>query len=124
MLNTRKTIKFLIFLPAILVLLYFLITFLNHLNHRFSKRKWDQYENKRYELCEDLINKKLLINKSEQDVIDLLGEPSLKVDSMQYWRYETGTKQVWINDERYSLSLLWKNGKVILAKADTITVKF
>lgn len=120
----NKTLKYLVISIIGITALSLLIIFLNEQNHKFSKRKWEHNPQKRYQYSEDLVKKRLLINKSEREVIDLLGEPTNKYDSLNYWRYQTGIESVWINEALYFLYINWHNEKVISAKVDTIIIKF
>lgn len=119
----NKTLKYLIISVIGISALYFLILFLNENNHKFSKRKWDQNPGIHYQIAEDLVKKKILINKSETEVIQLLGEPTNRYDSLNFWRYNVGVESVMMMDVLYHLNIFWGKQRVDSARVDTILVK-
>lgn len=119
----NKTLRYSILIVIGIPALYFLILFLNEQNHKFSKRKWEHNPDDHYQIAEDLVKKKLLINKSETEVIDLLGEPTNRYDSLNFWRYNLGVESVMMTDVLYHLNIFWGKEKVDSARVDTILVK-
>ena len=55
----------------------------------FNKIKWDTDKDKRYEMSDDLIKSKILIGKTKQDVIKILGNGDNNLES-NTWYYGLG----------------------------------
>jgi len=57
----------------------------------FNKEKWFADKSKRYEMRDDLVESELLKNKTREEVLDILGPPDLRVDTVNFWDYDLGT---------------------------------
>lgn len=51
----------------------------------FTKSDWMEDREKRFELYDDLVHKRLLQNKTKEEMINLLGSPFLSKDSVFYY---------------------------------------
>ncbi len=57
--------------------------------YKFDKEKWFSERNKRFEMRNDIINSEILIEKSKNQVLNLIGEPT-KGDTSDVWSYRLG----------------------------------
>ncbi|MDR0518107.1 MAG: hypothetical protein LBH25_13800 [Fibromonadaceae bacterium] len=78
----------------------------------FNKHKWDENEEKRYEMSKDIINSEILIGKTKDEVIELLGNGFYET-SMNCIRYELGFVPSLFNIDPDMLSICFENGRVI-----------
>ncbi|MCD4793048.1 MAG: hypothetical protein K8R54_07450 [Bacteroidales bacterium] len=93
--------------------LYILFSVISYYpSHDFNKEKWKNDKEKRYELSEDLIAGKILIGKTKQEVIELLGKElnNTKNDS---WIYDLGYSPGLIVFDPDILIIEFKDNKVI-----------
>ena len=81
-------------------------------SHDFNKEKWMNDKEKRYELSEDLIAGKILIDKTKQEVIELLGKEFSTKES-DYWIYDLGYSPGLIVIDPDILIIEFKDNKVI-----------
>jgi len=59
----------------------------NYHDRIFTKKEWINNEEKRYEICLDLINnnKEILLGHNKDDIINELGYPHISNDSLYYY---------------------------------------
>jgi len=94
----------------------------------FDKNEWQGQVEKRYELADDLINKKTLIGRTKAEVKELLGdETSYSQTQMQQeideksnnWIYYIGYKPRPMRIDADFLQIKFNNGHVITAEQTT-----
>lgn len=75
----------------------------------YSRKKWDRYENFRIYMIDDLQKEHQLIGKSEEEIIELLGEPARKPDSgPRRFEYYVGDSMI----DPYVYEIIFNNGIV------------
>ncbi len=102
--------------PAIYFLLVFawIFTVSYYPNRNFDRKAWMADSDKRYEYTQDLIDSKLLIGKTHEEVEQILGRNS--DTSRRKLKYYIGSKPSIIVDDPSSLTIHFKNGKVDTVK--------
>lgn len=83
----------------------------------FNKIEWQRNEEKRYEYSEDIIESKILIGKTKEEVKDLLGDGVTEDDN--FLRYYLGTRPELFNIDPDFLEVIFENGKVVEVKQKT-----
>jgi hypothetical protein len=78
----------------------------------FNKHKWDENEEKRYEMSKDIINSEILIGKTEDEVIELLGN-GFYATSTNCIGYDLGFVPGLFNIDPDTLNICFENGRVI-----------
>ena len=80
---------------------------------RFDQTDWANEPLQRYEMVDDLIESQLLLNKPEAEVLQLLGEPYLKINNDQNgFVYKLGTPPSFFGSEEEQLLIVFENGWV------------
>lgn len=79
----------------------------------YTREKWDKYENLRYNMIDDLESKYNFIGMSEEEIIDILGEPMTVSDHIdpEYYRYE-----YYIDDgfmDPWTYDIIFRNGVAV-----------
>lgn len=81
---------------------------------RFNKEQWRGRPTLRYKIVDDLIESQILIDKSKDQVIMLLGEPNISSSTSQdIFLYKIGKQPSFFENERELLLIMFKNKKVI-----------
>jgi hypothetical protein len=83
--------------------------------HDFDREKWLSNKEKRYEMSKDIIEAKLLIGKSKNEVRQMLGEENngSNANEDDYWRYYLGYVPAVIGIDYDVLDIYFENGKVV-----------
>lgn len=98
-----------------------LLTFLAHeKTYAFDQQKWQEDKANRWRMGSDLIESKMLEHKDSNQVLLLLGQPDIRVDSQQQWIYQTGEGGGGIGFLLHYLNITYKEGKVTKANAREI----
>lgn len=97
------------------MLLIFIIEYYPKQN--FNKKEWLN-KNKRYEYSDDIIDSKMLMNKSKSEVRKILGDES-NLDTSDTWYYDLGFRPELLNIDPYSLEIDFENGKVVEVEQHT-----
>ena len=73
----------------------------------FSREKWDNNEDLRIHMIDDLEEKYQIIGKSEQEIIDLLGEPRTDTNNniKMFWYYVGDS-----GSDPYTYDIIFENG--------------
>lgn len=79
----------------------------------FSKDRWNAEKEKRYELSGDIIESKILIGKSKEEVEQLLGRDETIDEESDYWAYDLGFVPSLGGIDPDVLDIYFQNGKVI-----------
>lgn len=77
----------------------------------FDKEKWFADKEKRYELSEDLIDSRILLGKTKQQIRQLLGDEGNK-DESNYWTYYLGFKPG-LSIDPDVLDIYFEDGRVV-----------
>ena len=64
----------------------------------------------------DLINQQLLIGKDTNQVIEIIGRPTYRKDSIRLWQYDLGSSAHGFGIAIYNMSLQYEGNKVITAR--------
>jgi len=83
--------SFLIYCILINLLISSCVTF--YKNEEFDVHKWETNMEERYKMANNIINKKLLIGKTKNEVIELLGEIDLIFDENSIWYFLGGSEE-------------------------------
>jgi hypothetical protein len=92
------------------LLLFFYMTYFPESD--FNKEKWFADKEKRYELSDDLIESKILIGKTKEEVRQLLGD-ELNTDNSNHWNYYLGFRPSLLGIDPDVLDIQFKDGKVV-----------
>ena len=100
---------------------YFYNSFINTINkpeeeHVFNKERWNSNKNERWRMGNDLINQQLLIGKDTNQVIEIIGRPTYRKDSIRLWQYDLGSSAHGFGIAIYNMSLQYEGNKVITAR--------
>ena len=80
---------------------------------KFSKDRWFAEKEKRYELSGDIIESKMLIGKSKEEVKQLLGDDENIEEKSDYWEYDLGFVPSVGGIDPDMLDIYFQDGKVI-----------
>ena len=78
----------------------------------FEKERWFANERKRFEMRDDLVKSNILIGKTKNEIIQLIGR-SESADSTDFWTYNLGMSSSGLGWQFNSLQLIFENGIVI-----------
>ena len=81
-------------------------------SHAFDRQKWFADKEKRYELSKDIIETKMLIGKTKDEVRLILGDDG-GTDEQDYWSYYLGFRPQLFGIDPDVLDIEFKHGKVI-----------
>ncbi len=103
---------------AYFYMLYPMINIFTNYHHqkRFSAENWQEKPALRYELSDDLIDSKILIGKSKNNIDSQLGaaewlsfNDSLKSHDSNKWNYGLGIEPGAFNEHKECMALIFKN---------------
>ena len=77
----------------------------------FDRDRWLADEQKRFEMRDDIVESKILLGKTETELIELIGEPSHK-DSTGIWNYNLGMSGAGFGWQFNHLELTFENARV------------
>ncbi len=83
-----------------------------HPKHQFDKQVWTNDVEKRFQLSDNIIDSEMLINKTKEEVIDILGQENNELDNDR-WIYYLGFKPGLLSIDPDILELTFENGKVV-----------
>lgn len=81
-------------------------------NVTFNKQKWDSNYEERYKMSKDIIKSDILIGKTKDEIIELLGNDFYAYDK-NHISYELGFVPELFNIDPVFLDIYFENGKVI-----------
>jgi len=81
-------------------------------HYPFDKTAWHQDKQKRYQIADDLVNKKILLRKDTAYVRSLLGAPEYR-NTISEWEYDAGAGAAGLGFTFHFLNLNIQDGKVI-----------
>jgi len=81
----------------------------------FSKEHWKRYPQKRYKMAEEIIDDNLIIGKSKQEIIFLLGNNmrSSKTNGKEQLVYPLGTPPSFFEEKKETLIIIFEDNKVV-----------
>lgn len=56
----------------------------------FNRNKWLSDKSARHEMRDDLVESEILKNKTKEEVLEILGPPDVRADTLNYWDYDLG----------------------------------
>ncbi|EDP71124.1 hypothetical protein FBALC1_01532 [Flavobacteriales bacterium ALC-1] len=81
---------------------------------RFNKQQWRSQPTTRYKMVDDLIESQLLIDKTENEVIVLLGKPnSSSTIEKDVFAYGLGEQPSFFKSKQEQLIIIFVNQKVV-----------
>lgn len=87
-----------------------------HPESKFNAIEWNENKNDRHQMRKDLIESKLLIGKTKNEVIGILGKPEnyfkTEMDTLKNWNYSMGSEGHGMGWKFHSLDLYFKNEKI------------
>ena len=87
-----------------------------HPESKFNSIEWIENKNDRHHMEKDLIESKLLIGKTKNEVIEILGIPYNNykpgIDTLQNWNYSMGSEGHGMGWKFHNLDLYFKNEKI------------
>jgi len=94
-----------------------IVLFIIYLTHEpsrdFDTVKWLSDRKNRYEMADDLVARKLLIDQDSILVKNIIGEPSWRDPARAYWSYDMGMGGGGLGFMFHDLRIQFKNDKVI-----------
>ena len=100
------------------IVLLWILSISYYPSHDFDKQKWHNDIEKRYELSEDLMNSKILIGKTKDEIKQLLGE-DFQEWSADSWSYYLGFRPQLFGIDPDYLDIDFKDGRVIKVSQHT-----
>ena len=122
-LGDKNNRKYLAIIPTIVLspLLYFGIIFIwifsisYYPKTDFNQKKWKENTEERYKMSNDIIKSEMLIGKTKEEVIGILGTDFYKYDE-NHIAYDLGFVPGLFNIDPDVLDIFFGNGKVIKVK--------
>jgi len=116
----KQSRKLIAIVPAVLlspviyvgIIMIWLFAISYYPKQEFDKAKWEKNTEERYRMSQDIINSKMLIGKSEEEVILILGEDYSRFNENEII-YELGHVPGLLNIDPDYLSIHFENGKVV-----------
>lgn len=78
----------------------------------FSKKEWDENKEERYKMSDDIIKNEVLIGKTKEEVIELLGDEFYTYNE-NHMAYDLGFVPGFFNIDPDVLDIYFEKGKVI-----------
>lgn len=135
--DKRKWLSFLISLALTPIVYYYilypLINIFSSYHHEkyFVSEDWKDKPAYRYEMSNEITNKKLFLGKTKEEVKALLGksewygwDDSIKANSPEKWNYNMGFKPGAFNMTQECLELVFKNNTVASITQYQLETKF
>jgi hypothetical protein len=109
---------------VIFILFFNLIMYEYHPNRKFETNSWQENLQDRHQMSEDLIERKILINKSKNQIATELGKPNgdirIETDTLSNWRYNMGSRGWGFGLKYYYLNIEFENNKTIQVRREEI----
>ncbi|MEX6627536.1 hypothetical protein [Tenacibaculum salmonis] len=99
------------------VIIFFSFIFYEyHPELKFNSIQWTENKNDRHHMRKDLIESELLIGKTKNEVVRILGKPEnnfkVYLDTLKNWNYSMGSQGHGMGWKFHYLDLYFKNGKI------------
>ena len=102
-----------LFTIAIFMLFLNVLVYEYHPNRKFEMESWQENAQDRHEMSEDLLESKLLINKTKAQIATELGLPNddilLESDTLSIWTYDMGVRGWGLGWKFYYLNIDFDN---------------
>lgn len=89
-------------------------TLIYFFDKRFTEERWKESPMKRYQIIDDIIDRKLFINDTKREVLQQLGYPKetdyLEVNQFNYY---VGIRGIFDNGDVKQLTIIFKDGRVV-----------
>jgi hypothetical protein len=76
----------------------------------FDRNKWQASDSICYQMLDDLMESKLILNKRPDEVTSILGKADYRWDSLGRWQYAAGSARIGLGFGFYSLHIKFKDG--------------
>ena len=87
-----------------------------HPELKFNSIEWSENKKDRHHMRKDLIESKLLIGKTKNEIVGILGKPAnnfkIEMDTLKNWNYSMGSEGHGMGWKFHNLDLYFKNGKI------------
>lgn len=102
---------------SIFVAIFFSFIFYEyHPELKFNSIEWSENKKDRHHMRKDLIESKLLIGKTKNEIVGILGKPEnnfkIEMDTLKSWNYSMGSEGHGMGWKFHNLDLYFKNGKI------------
>ena len=119
-LGNEKNRKYLAIIPALIIssvvyvgiVLIGMFSMTYYPNIDFNKQKWDKNQEERYKMSKNIIKSEMLIGKTKEEVIELLGEDYHTYDDNHIF-YDLGFLPELFNIDPDVLDIYFENGIVV-----------
>ncbi|WP_353779180.1 hypothetical protein [Winogradskyella sp. 3972H.M.0a.05] len=89
------------------------IALLRLFEKRFDTEDWKRLPTERYKMVDNLIEQQLLIGKTKEEAIKLLGKPNATISSASVFLYEIGTVPSFFKSKTEQLLIVFEDEKAI-----------
>ncbi|WP_299890355.1 hypothetical protein [uncultured Lacinutrix sp.] len=90
------------------------LTLIYVFEEQFDKNTWQTDPLTRYKMVDDIIEKRVFIGKTKQEIISLLGEPyEIKSSESNYFIYKVGTPPSFFKTKKQFLLIVFNNQEVV-----------
>lgn len=100
---------------VVFILFFNLLMFEYHPNRKFEVDSWQENTEDRHQMSADLIESKILLEKTKKQIADKIGLPNNKIDlekdTISNWRYRMGNRGWGFGFKFYYLEIGFKNSK-------------
>ena len=87
-----------------------------HPELKFNSIEWSENKKDRHHMRKDLIESKLLIGKTKNEIVEILGKPAnnskIEIDTLKNWNYSMGIEGHGMGWKFHNLDLYFKNEKI------------
>lgn len=87
-----------------------------HPELKFNSTEWSKNIKDRHHMRKDLIESNLLIGKTKNEIIVILGKPinnfKIEMDTLKNWNYYMGSEGHGMGSKFHNLDIYFKNGKI------------
>ncbi|OPZ31257.1 MAG: hypothetical protein BWZ00_00612 [Bacteroidetes bacterium ADurb.BinA174] len=119
-LGNEKNRKYLAIIPTIIlspllyvgIIMIWIFSVSYYPKTDFNKQEWNENKEERYKMSNDIIKSDILIGKTKEEVIELLGEDYYSYDE-SHIAYDLGFVPGLFNIDPDVLDIYFENGKVI-----------
>lgn len=114
-----STITTIVLTPIISIALFELLLFAffyeYHPDRKFNTESWTNNIQERHQMRDDILESKILLDKSKDEIAQIIGLPNNKTmvaqDTLSKWRYSLGGRGWGLGLKFYQLNIDFDNGK-------------
>jgi len=122
--NAISCVSAILLTPAVyyvIVGVFFSILFYEyHPELKFNSIEWSENKSERHHMKKDLIESEILIGKSKNEIVEILGVPEnnikVELDTIKNWNYYMGSEGHGMGWKFHSLELYFEKGSVLTVK--------